>query len=330
VSGATCHDCPRRCAARGPASFCGVDRPGRVLWRGVTLLEEHEISPTYEIYFTGCSLRCRFCTQPDALYRPREGAWLPPEALAESIAAPEVPPFRAIALVGGDPSVNHPYVEALLPALRARLPDAALALNTNLFFGPERARWYARAFDWVLGDVHFWSPDCAARVAASRAYPAAARAAAEAIAAEAIAAGARLILRILVLPGHLDCCAAPAAAWAAGLGVRVNVMTHYAPAGRARGHKRLGRALSGDEVRRARALLPPGAPRPAASPLPWGRPRRPEHVDPPSPVEIGGDGRILFPFVTGDLLPAAAALSPPGAGVAARAVYLSEAPPHEG
>jgi len=311
-----CTDCPRGCDARGPTSYCGVDKPGRVHWRGVTLLEEHELAPTYEIYFTGCSLRCRFCTVPDAIERPREGAWMPPEALVDAIAAPTVPPFRTIALVGGDPSVNLPYVRALTPLLRARFPTTPLVFNTNLFFNPALSAEIAR-FDWVVGDLHFWRPGCAARVAGARGYPAAARAAAEAL----LAAGGRLILRLLVLPGHLDCCAAPAAAWAAGLSgdVRVHVMTHYAPAGRARGHALLGRALTRAEIDRARGLLPAAVRRPAEAALDWDHPRLPRHIDPETPLEIGADGRILFPFVTGALLPAAATLEP---SLAERLAYL--------
>jgi putative pyruvate formate lyase activating enzyme len=242
VSSQPCRDCPRQCPTRGPRSFCGVDRPGRVYWRGVTMLEEHELAPTYEVYFTGCSLRCRFCTVPEAIYAPREGTWMPPGDLVDSIAADDVPPFRTISLVGGDPTVNLPYVRELLPILRSRFPQTPLVLNTNLFIPPALARWCAEAFDWIVGDVHFWEADCSREIAASSDYPAAATAAAEAI----LAAGGRLIARILALPGHTDCCTAPTAAWAAGLrgDVRVHLMTHYAPAGRARGHAQLGRRLT--------------------------------------------------------------------------------------
>lgn len=304
---AGCTDCPRACAARGPDSYCGTSRPGRVFWRGVTLLEEHAISPTYEIYFTGCSLRCRFCTVPDALYAPDVGEWMPPEDLARDVADARHPPFNAVSLVGGDPTVNLPYVRDLVPALRRHVPTADLVLNTNLFVDLRHAPWLTDAFDWIVGDVHFWRPACAGPLAGSRDYPAAAVAAAEAFAA----AGARLILRVLVLPGHLDCCAAPTVAWAAALpgDVQVHVMTHYAPTGRARGHAQLGRGLTDAEIAAARALLPPGARVPDAAPRPV-RARLATAEDPAVPFEVGPDGRVLFPFVTGDLLPVVADLQP--------------------
>lgn len=304
---AACTDCPRACATRGPESYCGTSTPGRVFWRGVTVLEEHEIAPTYEIYFTGCSLRCRFCTVPDALDRPDEGAWTSPEALARDLADPRHPPFRTVSLVGGDPTVNLPYVRALVPALRRHVPHAELVLNTNLYVPPAGVAELAAAFDWIVGDVHFFAPDCAGRLAGARDYPATARAAAEAF----LAAGSRLILRLLVLPGHLACCAAPTLEWAAGLrgDLRLHVMTHYAPAGRARGHAELGRTLSADEVAEVARLTPPAVPRPAAAHAhPIARP--PGLRDPEVPVEVAPDGTLLFPFVTGDLLPLVAELQP--------------------
>ncbi|RME27362.1 MAG: radical SAM protein [Deltaproteobacteria bacterium] len=307
-----CPDCPHGCPRRGPGSFCGVDRPGRVYWRGVTMLEEHELAPTYEIYFTGCSLRCRFCTVPEAIERPDRGEWLPPEALVDAVRQPEVPAFRSLSLVGGDPSVHRPYVDRLLPVLRARLPGTPLVFNTNLYLPPERAAAEARRFDWIVGDLHFWEARCAAEVAGVADYPSRARAAAAAV----TAAGGRMILRLLVLPGHLDCCARPAISWAAGLAeggsgrVLVHVMTHYAPAGRARGDPVLGRPLAEDEGRQVRALLPPGVPVPRATPrVPIVR-RSPDAVDPPAPVEIDPEGRVLLPFVTGSLLPVVAKLAP--------------------
>lgn len=289
-----------------------MDRPGRLYWWGVTMLEEYELAPTCELWFTGCSLRCRFCTVPEAVERPTQGTWMPPEALVAAITAPTVPPFRAVSMVGGDPTVHRPYLDRLVPLLRRALPDTALALNTNLFLPPGLAACDARTYDWIVGDVHFWAEGCAARIAGVAGYPAAAVAAAEAV----VAAGGRLVLRVLVLPGHHACCAAPTVAWAADLARRaegrvlVHLMTHYAPAGRARGDAELGRWLSAEEQERARGLLPAGCPAPAPGPLPGVGPRSERAVDPPASVEIGADGSVLLPFVTGALLPLAVSLRP--------------------
>ena len=313
-----CDDCPRACPTRGAGSYCGTSRPGRVYWHGVTCLEEHELAPTYEVYFTGCSLRCRFCTVPEAIYRPDEGEWMEPEALVDAIAAPEVPPFRAVSLVGGDPTVNLPYVRPLVTALRARLPGTALVLNTNLYFRVGLAAELAATFDVVVGDVHFWAPGCAGRLAGARDYPGVAIECARAL----LDAGGRLFLRVLVLPGHLECCARPTIEWAATLGgdLTLHVMTHYAPAGRARGDGELGRALGEDEISAARAMVPAGVRAPRTSPLPDIPRRTARHRDAAAPAEVDLQGRALFPFVTGDLLPTVVAFEP---SLAPRMVYVN-------
>lgn len=303
-----CADCPRACPSRGPRSYCGTDRPGRVLWRGVTYAEEHEIAPTFEVFLTGCSLRCRFCYVPEALFAPNSSPWLSPEDLVAELTHPATPPFRAVAFVGGDPSVNRPWLLGALPLIRQALPGAALALNTNLFFSEAHAVEYAGLFDWIVGDLHFWEGACARELAGAEGYPRAARAAAEAIAA----AGGRLILRVLALPGHLGCCAAPTARWAAALkgDVIVRMMTRYAPAGRALGHPAIGRPLTDAEKAEALALLPAEARRPAAGALP-GAPRRgPAARDAEGWLQVDPGGSLLLPFVTGDLLPLAAQWDP--------------------
>ena len=275
--------------------MCGVDT-SRVYWRGVTVLEETEIAPTYEIYLTGCSLRCRFCTVPRAIERPDEGEAITPEDLAAAVADPRHPSFRTVSFVGGDPSVNLPYLTALAPLLRARLPGVPLVFNTNLYWGPSVAAWARAHVDVVVGDVHFWATDCARAVAGAADYPAVAVRSAEA----AAASGLRLLLRVLVLPGHVACCAAPTIAWARTLegDVRVHVMTHYAPVGRARGHPTLGRALDPAEHAQVASLCA------GLSAPPIGAAAGPAGEDPDVPVEIDGEGRLFFPFVTGSLLPA--------------------------
>ncbi|MCB9777522.1 MAG: radical SAM protein [Alphaproteobacteria bacterium] len=315
-----CTDCPRACTARGPRSYCGLDRPGRVYWQGVTLLEEHELAPTYEVWLTGCSLRCRFCTVPAAIESPRDAPWHAPDDVLDRALAADTPPFRSLALVGGDPTVSRPWVDAFLPRARARLPGIDLVLNTNMYLSGPQAAADARAFDWIVGDLHFWTADCARRLAGASDYPDVARAAAEAVAD----AGGRLILRLLLLPGHAACCGRPAIAWAAELARRsegrvlVHVMAHYAPAGRAQGHPELGRMLDADE-RALVALLPDDVPRPRSTPL-ADRPARPATArDPAAPLRFHADGSVLLPFVTGDLLPLAVELDPT---LAPRLAYL--------
>ena len=266
-------------------------------WRGVTLLEEHEIAPTCEVYLVGCPLSCPYCAVPGASRGEGGVEHLAPTALVEDLRDPRHPPFRALSLVGGEPTLHLDWIRALLPIARAHLPGTLMVLNTALCWEPELAPELAAGFDWVVGTVRTWGPDCA--LGAPAGYPAQARAAAEAL----LAAGGRLLLRILVLPGHLDCCARPLAAWTAGLSgeVRVSVLRNYAPVGAARGIAGLDRLLH--DAERSAELLPPGVRRPLAHPIEPIPQRGPDCVDPPVTLEIDPQGRVFAPFVTGDLLP---------------------------
>jgi uncharacterized Fe-S radical SAM superfamily protein PflX len=222
--------------------------------------------------------------------------------------APSVPGFRAVSFVGGEPAVNLPYVRALLPLLRRSLPDRLLVFNTNLYLGAGEIPWLARNFDWIVGDVHFGDPACSASIAGEAGYPTVARAAAESLLAE----GARLLLRFLVLPGHLDCCFSPLLSWARSLqgDFLVRLLTCYAPLRRHAGHPELDRGLAEEERARARAMMPPDLPSPSPLPVPGHPSRRPGCVDAPSWIDLDARGRVFIPYVTGDLLPLAAALNP--------------------
>ncbi len=273
----------------------------RVYWRGVTLLEEHEIAPTYEVYLGGCPLRCPYCAVMDASRNADRGARIAPGDLARDLLLRRHPPFRAVALVGGEPTLHLPWIRAFLPELRRLRPGVDAVINTALCWEAGLAVELASAFDWIVGTVRYHEPACATALGAPAAYPAQARAAVEAL----LASGARVLLRVLLLPGHLECCARPLARWIAGLqgDLRARVMINYAPVGAARAFPGLDRTLSEGELTLASTLLDPTVPRPRASPSTlvdtW-----PETVDdPPVSIEIDASGRVFAPFVTGSLLP---------------------------
>jgi putative pyruvate formate lyase activating enzyme len=310
---ATCLDCSRGCPSRDEA-FCGLRGDARVAWMGTTYAEEHEIAPTFELFLTGCSLRCSFCSMREAVGEPGRGAPITPERLVETLVDPATPPFRTVAFVGGEPTVNLPFLRQAVPLIRARLPGVGLVLNTNLWFHPKDVAWMAENFDVVLGDLHFGNARCASSIAGAADYSAVSADNAKRL----LEAGAFVLLRILVLPGHVDCCAVPSAAQVRRLahlqGARGRLLarmhTGYAPVGEAAADPILGRHLSPDEKARALELLGDDVPAPSPLPLPGFPRRRPCSKDAAAVVEVDTFGRTLIPFVTGDLLPLAARLDP--------------------
>jgi putative pyruvate formate lyase activating enzyme len=319
--------------SKGPGAMQGVAMAGgpgeivraalvpatqtRVYWRGVTLLEEHEIAPTYELYLTGCPLRCPFCAVPGASRSPRAGERVSPQDLAQDLMDERHPPFRSLAFVGGEPTLHLDWIRQVQPLLAAALPEVELVLNTALCWEADLAPELATRFDWVVGTLRCFQPGCAQVLGAPASHPRQARAAVEAL----LAAGARLILRLLVLPGHLECCARPLAAWISGLrgDLKARVMLNYVPVGEARGLSGLDRPLDDETAILARALLPPEVPRPAVRPLLPIPQRLPRHRDPPVSIEIDSTGRTVAPMVTGTILPWLAKREP---SLRERLVYL--------
>ncbi len=120
-------------------------------------------------------------------------------------------------------------------------------------------------------DYKFGDERCAARLSGARGYTATLDARLGQLAAPGSARpGARLIVRHLVMPGHLACCTVPALDHVARVapGATVNLMTGYHPfhlAGRGLGGAaaELGRGLTGAERAEVRALA-------AALPSRWG------------------------------------------------------------
>jgi putative pyruvate formate lyase activating enzyme len=66
-----------------------------------------------------------------------------------------------------------------------------------------------------------------------------------------------LIIRVLVLPGHNDCCTRPILQWIhdnLGPWTRVNLMFQYRPEWRARERPELSRRLNSEEIEEAREI----------------------------------------------------------------------------
>lgn len=279
-----CRLCPRDCGVNrlegAPGAQC---RLGRRAWVYKELLshgEESVLGPTWLVDLSGCSLRCVFCSEHLHVQSPRaqlavalEPAWFT-EVARRRVAAGA----RSLTLVGGEPTVNALGVlealDALPPALR--LP---VVWNTNGWMsGSSRAALADLVTCWSV-DLKFGGEACAGRLAGTGALaylPAVYetldfadqrqvhRAADTSIAAP-VAAGSsaplpRLLIRHLLMPGHLDCCTRPvlrtvAQRWPAAA---VNLMTGYLPFGKAArgldGEGGLG-GLNTEADRRAAASL---------------------------------------------------------------------------
>ena len=153
--------------------------------------------------------------------------------------------------LGGDPDESLPGILAVHLAARV---DRPVVWNTHSYLTPAQTRLLAGFVDGFVADLKFGPGPCAGELAGAADYWPVATAALRRLAR----GDGHLIVRHVVLPGHLACCTAPVIAWLQQElpGVRVNLLTQYEPWGRARDDPRLGRRLSAAELAVASSLKP--------------------------------------------------------------------------
>ncbi|MBN8249613.1 MAG: radical SAM protein [Verrucomicrobia bacterium] len=254
-----CELCAHRCRVnrwegeRGP---CHAGVGARVFHMQTEMADEAVLRPVFAVTFSGCDLRCDFCITGRASWDPRVGTEMTaPDGSAkelESIAGAArralASGARSVMILGGEPTVHLP--SAL--ELAARLPDdATLVWKTNAHGTAEARELLQGVFDVWVADFKFGNDACAERLARVRRYT-------EIVRENLLWAHrqARLIVRHLLMPGHLECCWRPVAAWLSAElpAVEVSLREGYWPAWFAGRHAALNQPLPRGEYLRARDL----------------------------------------------------------------------------
>ena len=154
---------------------------------------------------------------------------------------------RNVNWVGGDPIPNVPFILTVLRAIDSQRPRPQV-FNSNMYMTEEVMRLLDGVVDLFLADFKYGNDECAERLSRVKGYFGVVsrnhRLAAQ---------QAELIVRHLVLPGHVDCCSIPVLDWLReDLGpVRVNVMDQYRPQYRAHEHADIARRPTTGEFLRA-------------------------------------------------------------------------------
>jgi putative pyruvate formate lyase activating enzyme len=240
-----CRLCPRDCGvdriASSDGAFCRLGEHAFVYKELLSRGEEAVLDPTWLVDLGGCSLRCLFCTEWAHVIDPQlRGVRLDPAWFVPRLRQRKAQGARTLSLVGGDPTVS------LLGVLRAlaQVPEAdwlPVVWNCNGLLTDE-ARGLLRGVvaSWVI-DLKFGNSLCAQRLAgvpagAIDAFAEVTKSLEFALHAERRAEDRYLpplIVRHLVMPGHLECCTRPVLTWLAANypKVPVNLMTVYLPSG---------------------------------------------------------------------------------------------------
>ncbi|GAB4306795.1 MAG: radical SAM protein [Promethearchaeota archaeon] len=250
-----CCLCERRCGAkrkRGKTGICGLDATALVSSAFLHVGEEAPLVPSGTIFFTGCTFSCVFCQNFDISQewrRSPQGRPVDGEALAKIATRLADSGARNVNYVGGDPT-SHAHV--VLDSLRHQDRNVTQLWNSNLYASSELMALLLDVVDFWLPDFKYGNDDCARKYSKVDNYW-------EVVTrnhalAHDVGSG-EVIVRHLVMPGHVECCTKPVLNWLAdhAPNVVVNVMGQYRPEYKARRFPEINRRPTREEMNEARA-----------------------------------------------------------------------------
>ena len=265
---ANCTGCARRCGADrldggNPKPFCRTGRYASVASCFPHHGEESCLrgwGGSGTIFFNNCNLRCDFCQNFDISWT-GEGPTVTPDQLARMMLSLERQGCHNINFVTPSHVVAQ-ILEALPVAVRQglRLP---LVYNTGSYDSLDTLKLLEGVVDIYMPDFKFWAPEVARDLAAAEDYPQVARDAVREMHRqvgdleidERGIARRGLLVRHLVMPND-QAGTRQVMRFLAGEvspDTYVNLMGQYRPAGKARLHGKISRAVTRDEMTEAMA-----------------------------------------------------------------------------
>lgn len=244
-----CHFCTRRCGINrieGELGYCRCGTEITVSSIFEHMGEEPELVPSGTIFTIGCTMRCHHCQNWTISQWIENGGIYKPKELAKEVERLRVNGCRNVNLVGGEPT---PWLGQWLETFRLVNTNVPVVWNSNSYYSAETAQLLAGFADVYLLDFKYGSDECAEKISDAPDYW-------EVCTRNHLEAKkcGELIIRMLVLPNHLECCTKSIISWIAenlGTETRVNVMFQYRPEWRAHEIPELRRRLTRDEIERA-------------------------------------------------------------------------------
>lgn len=198
-----CRLCGRGCGAdriAGKKGFCGLGVDSKVGECFVHIAEEAPVNPSINVNVRGCGLRCRFCQKHELL--DPEGQGHPLEASLWNELRSK--PARSISFIGGNPD------ESIYSILRflSQVPSwfrKPIVWNSNGYASRIVYKLLDGVADAYIPDMKSYRKGCSRELAGCDNYFDMFKAGIEEMAKQ----GVPIFVRMLLLPGHLECCHMP-------------------------------------------------------------------------------------------------------------------------
>jgi putative pyruvate formate lyase activating enzyme len=211
--------------------------------------EEVDLIPSHEFYLSGCDLRCAFCIAGINAFDPARGQELTSEFFNDAVEWGRSQGARNIQWVGGEPTIHLP---ALLDVMAACSQLPPVVWKSDFHCTPEALELLDGVADVYVADFKFGNDGCAARLAGVGDYV-------RIVTRNLLIAATqgRLIVRHLLMPGHLDCCYRPVVEWMSRHlpNIEFSLREGYLPSWRSHQFVELGRPVSRAETSLARDVL---------------------------------------------------------------------------
>ncbi len=242
----SCRFCTHQCGVNRLTTglgYCGCGSTMTVSSIFAHMGEEPELVPSGTIFTMGCTIRCHHCQNWTISQWKEDGAEYKPKELALEIEQLRRDGCRNANLVGGEPT---PWLKQWLETFKHVSVNVPVVWNSNSYYSIVTAQLLAGFVDVYLLDFKYGPGNCAERISDATNYW-------EVCTKNHLEAkkNGELIIRVLVLPEHLDCCVKPILNWIAeklGVETRVNLLFQYRPEWRAKEIPELRRRLRKEEI----------------------------------------------------------------------------------
>ncbi|HUS77478.1 MAG TPA: radical SAM protein [Patescibacteria group bacterium] len=245
----SCHLCARRCGvdrSSDETGYCRCSDDFAYSSCFTHLGEEPELVPSGTIFTCGCTIRCIHCQNWQISQWREAGDAMTPEGMAKIVEVLRRHGCWNINMVGGDPTPN---AWLWLRTMHGVTKSIATVWNSNSYYSTETAQLLAGFIDLYLLDFKYGNNRCAEEISDAPGYW-------EECTRNHLMAKryGELLIRVLVLPSHNECCTGPIINWIAenlGPMTRVNLMFQYRPEWRAGEREELRRRLTRAEIQEA-------------------------------------------------------------------------------
>ena len=254
----SCIFCERQCEVNrivGEKGYCLISKDSYISSAFLHMGEEAPLIPSGTIFFQGCNFGCKFCQNYDI-----SQAWKNRRELEDIAQKVDVNTLASIAekladrgaininYVGGDPIPN---IHTIIGSLNFQTTNITQLWNSNFYLTDKALSLIIDLMDFWLPDFKYGNNSCAKKYSGIENYFDYVSRNHKRIHNEG---NGEIIIRHLVMPGHIECCSKPILDYVAKELPKavVNIMSQYRPQWKSFEYPEINRRPNSQEMQEIR------------------------------------------------------------------------------